>query len=348
VPQLLPDRPDWAEAGLAVWRPGRPATMLSARPVGDTGVLAGRCIALKIGCPRPEMKDNWGDYHFAAALASAFLRKGVQARIDFAAEPDRHARPDDINIVLRGRHHFRPKRGAINLMWLISHPDRPSIDEMRGFDHIFIASEVWTRQIARESGLACQTLLQCTDSARFYPTEPDPALHSPALFVANSRNVLRSVVREAVEQHLPIDIYGEMWEGLAPAEWIRAEKIENVELPRYYASADVVLNDHWDSMRANGFVSNRIFDVLACATPLVTDRIAGLPEEIAACCHFFGDGVLLAEAVAAARRDANRAQALRIAELVRRDHSFDARCDDIIAAILAKCAGKYAARRLAG
>ena len=64
------------------------------RPPGPgAGALAGRTVALKIGCPRPDMKDNWGDYHFAAALAAAFLRRGVPARIDFAAEPERHAGP---------------------------------------------------------------------------------------------------------------------------------------------------------------------------------------------------------------------------------------------------------------
>ena len=250
--------------------------------------------------------------------------------------------------MLRGRQRFEPKPGALNLIWLISHPDRPGLDELRGFDHVFVASEVWARRLAKD-GLACQTLLQCTDSARFYPMPPDPGLASPALFVANSRNVLRSVVREAVEQDLPIDIWGEMWEGLAPADWIRASKIDNVDLPRHYASAEVVLNDHWDSMRENGFVSNRIFDVLACAVPLVTDRVAGLPDEIAAACHFFGDGVPLRAAVEAARagREAGRAQAQRVAELVRRGHSFDARAEAIVAA-MAKLAEKPAARRLAG
>jgi FkbM family methyltransferase len=326
---------------------GDAAPPAAARPAApDTAALGDRAVALKIGCPRPEMKDNWGDYHFAAALAAAFLRRGLRARIDFAADPDRHAGPDDITLVLRGRQSFRPKPGALNLMWLISHPDRPTVEEMRGFDRIFVASAVWAERLARERGLAAQPLLQCTDSARFYPEAADPALRRPTLFVANSRNVLREVVRQAIEQDLPIDIFGELWEGLAPAEWVKAAKIENVDLPRYYASADVVLNDHWDSMRENGFVSNRIFDVLACGAPIVTDRIAGLPEEIAACCHFFGDGVPLSAAVAAARRaradPAARARALEVAELVRRRHSFDARAEAISATILGKLAEKRA------
>ena len=37
----------------------------------------------------------------------------------------------------------------------------------------------------------------------------------------------------------------------------------------------ILLNDHWDTMRAWGFVSNRLFDALACAAPVVSDF---LPE----------------------------------------------------------------------
>lgn len=337
-----PDQAAWVEAGLARWRPEQLAEAAPRPPASSRSdprrILDNRTIALKIGCPRPDIKDHWGDYHFAVALAAAFLRRGVTARIDFVADADRHARPSDLNLVLRGRQRYATSSSALNLMWLISHPDRVSAEELRGFDHVFIASQVWTDRVAAMPGVRCQTLLQCTDSSRFHPGLYDPLLRSPALFVANSRKVLRHVVREAVEQDLPIDIYGEMWEGLAPAEWVKAETIANVDLPRYYASADVVLNDHWDSMRENGFVSNRVFDVLATGAPLVTDRIVGLPDEIAVACHFFGEGITLTEAVAAARRA--RAETYELspparatAEMVCRDHSFDARADEILSVI---------------
>ena len=39
-----------------------------------------------------------------------------------------------------------------------------------------------------------------------------------------------------------------------------------------------MLNDHWDTMRAWGFVSNRIFDVLACGTPVISDHLPEIEE----------------------------------------------------------------------
>ena len=106
-------------------------------------------------------------------------------------------------------------------------------------------------------------------------------------------------------------------------------------LAGYSASAEVVLNDHWDSMRECGFVSNRVFDVLASGGSLLTDRVAGFPEELAAECHFFEPGISLREVMEKARRDPrNRSAAsLAVAEYVRREHSFDARVTDLIASM---------------
>ena len=53
--------------------------------------------------------------------------------------------------------------------------------------------------------------------------------------------------------------------------------MSNDVLPVVYASAGVLLNDHWDTMRAWGFVSNRLFDALACGTPVVSDHLPEIP-----------------------------------------------------------------------
>jgi spore maturation protein CgeB len=122
---------------------------------------------------------------------------------------------------------------------------------------------------------------------------------------------------------------------MAPREWIRGEQIDNVALAGYYASAEVVLNDHWDSMPDSGFVSNRVFDVLASGGSLVTDRVAGFPEELAAACHFFEPGVSLREVTEKARRapQDRSAASLAVADYVRREHSFDARVTVLLNAI---------------
>ena len=39
-----------------------------------------------------------------------------------------------------------------------------------------------------------------------------------------------------------------------------------------------ILNDHWEDMRENGFVSNRVFDVIACGKSIITDNCNGILE----------------------------------------------------------------------
>ena len=77
---------------------------------------------------------------------------------------------------------------------------------------------------------------------------------------------------------MPVAIYGTDWEDKVPAEAIRGDYIPNEELRRYYRGARWALNDHWPDMREQGFVSNRIFDVLASGGRLLTDDVTGLAE----------------------------------------------------------------------
>jgi spore maturation protein CgeB len=144
---------------------------------------------------------------------------------------------------------------------------------------------------------------------------------------------MRPVVAQAVDESVEIDIFGEMWDGLAPPEWIKGDNIPNVELPRHYASADIVLNDHWPSMKDAGFMSNRIFDVLACGGSLVTDSVAGMPPEIENACQFFDRDKSLAALIASAPQRTGRLGkgAKTVAEMVHRKHSFDARAETILA-----------------
>lgn len=159
-----PDNKGWAKDGYAVWRPKRIVHPDQGRAQPALEKVLGRTVAIKIGCPNRSLKERWGDYHFAVALAAAFMRRGVRARVDFLDSWSSGAKGDDINLVLRGLSEFKPVPGALNFMWLISHPDKASIDEMRAFDHVFIASDIWSN-LAASKGVSCEPLLQCTDAS---------------------------------------------------------------------------------------------------------------------------------------------------------------------------------------
>jgi spore maturation protein CgeB len=70
-----------------------------------------------------------------------------------------------------------------------------------------------------------------------------------------------------------LSVYGTEWGAFIPKKYIKGDHIENNELYKYYGSADILLNDHWDDMREKGFISNRIFDALACGTIILSDDV---------------------------------------------------------------------------
>ena len=99
----------------------------------------------------------------------------------------------------------------------------------------------------------------------------------------------------SVELGLPLSVYGSDWEGLIPQHLIKGRFIANDQLGASYASAALVLNDHWDDMRREGFLSNRLFDAVASGARVISDDVDGLHG-------LFGSSVQVAEDASALQR----------------------------------------------
>jgi glycosyltransferase involved in cell wall biosynthesis len=291
-------------------------------------------VAIKIGCPSPTEKEEWGDYHFARSLSAALERVGLRSRIDFLPDWYDAAQAGDVNLVLRGLSRFEPPQDSLNLMWMISHPDKVSHAELLRYDHVFVASSLHAESLAPVLGHRVSALLQCTDPKLFRPGEAQDIVYE-ALFVGNSRNVYRPAVKDALEQGVALAIYGTRWRQFVPPRLIKGENIQNAALAAHYCAARVVLNDHWPDMRERGFVSNRIFDVLACGVPIVSDPVAGLPDDLRPFVYEFGGDISLKAAVSAAMNEDGARLSLRreFAYRVHERHSFDRRARDIAAVI---------------
>jgi spore maturation protein CgeB len=151
--------------------------------------------------------------------------------------------------------------------------------------------------------------------------------------VGKSRDVMRPMVRDALAAGLRPAVYGSGWNDLIDPSLVVSEHVPNADLPRVYASAGVVLNDHWDTMRAWGFVSNRIFDVLACGTPVVSDPVPGLADAVGDLVATWNDPEDLASAVRAALATDREEFAERARMLVLERHTFDHRAAELEAAL---------------
>ncbi len=285
-------------------------------------------IAIKIPAPREETARRWGEFYFAQSLSEAFARAGFSARVDCLEAWDTSRHEGEFELVLRGRH--RLEKGAnAHAAWVLSHAESLAAEEYTEAAKVFVASEL-------EAGTLATPLLHCTDPERFYPRDPVANCAEELLFVGACYPQRRDsgAVAWAMQAGLPVSVIGAGWGWLPEDRWIRRH-IRNSKLGDFYASAGVVLNDHRADMRASGFVNNRIFDVLACGMPLVSDRVAGLPEGFEEFIYFADGPETLRAAVAQARaEDAVMARRRKsFAEHVRRHHSFDARAEIITRAL---------------
>ena len=284
--------------------------------------------ALKIASPGTLLGDRWGDTFFGEDLAAALRRLGQRVVVDRHSAWDRPgAEHEDVNLVLRGRLPFAPLPGAINLLWVISHPDQVTTDEMRsGWDQVYSAGPAWAEQVSLRTGVRVKTLLQATDPRRFHPGAGEGAGHG-VLFVGRTRGERRKVVLDAAAVSEDLAVYGDDgWEQYLEPRFIRSDILPNVALPTAYAGARVVLNDHWDDMRRGGFLSNRLFDAAAAGARIVSDDIMGLSEIFGEQVQRYESLTELQELLAETSSKWPTETELRdLADEIARHHSFDAR-----------------------
>jgi Glycosyl transferase family 2/Glycosyl transferases group 1 len=308
---------------------------LAERRWSHDGFGAPLTLSIQICPQRWEGAERWGDTHFARALADELERRGHAARIEVLAEWDAPGRPPaDVTIHLRGLWPYVPRRDELSVLWNISHPDLLTVAECDAFDLVATPSARHAERLARSTSTPVVVVEQATDPVVFFP-ERDPAHARELVFVGNSRGIFRPILRDLLPTDRDLAVWGQGWGRVLPPGIVAGQHLPNDEVRRAYSSAALVLNDHWDDMREQGIVSNRVFDALACGALVIGDHLPELDER-------FGDAVVtyrtredLRASVERLLADpAERAErAARGRELVLARHTFRHRVDALLASI---------------
>jgi spore maturation protein CgeB len=241
----------------------------------------------------------------------------------------------DVHVVLHGLAAVRRTAGQRHVLWIISHPETVDVGECDAADLVLVASRRFADELRTRTTTPVDVMLQATDTDRFRPLDPDPRAAHDVVVVAKTRDIARSIVTDAIAAGLRPAIYGSGWERFVDPGLVVRTYVPNEELPIVYASAGVVLNDHWDEMREHGFVSNRLFDALACGAPVVSDELPEIAELFGDAVVTYHDTAELRDAVtrALADPDAARARARSGGDIVRAAHSMDHRAVELLAAL---------------
>jgi spore maturation protein CgeB len=161
---------------------------------------------------------------------------------------------------------------------VISHPSRISKLELNDFDAVFAASDSWSKKMTKKTRVKVTPLLQATNPEKFNPKSANPDSGDDVLFVGNTRNEFRKIIKDSLAAKIKPTVYGRNWDRFIQDEFIGGDFIDNDDISAKYRSAGIVLNDHWEDMANEGFYSNRLFDAVASGARVVSDPVDGISE----------------------------------------------------------------------
>lgn len=206
----------------------------------------------------PDTRKMWGDYWVKEELASASKKQGYNC-IDSSA---------DVVIHLFGQAVPNIPQAAYKIIWIHSHPDTVTPDLLKQYDKVFCISPSFAEKI-KSWGIECELMLPATSM------KPRKSAYKYDItFVGNARVELpygRDIVRDLGDTKYDFKVWGARWNDKIPKKNYGGEYIPYKELGKLYASSKINLNDHHEDMRREGFLSFRIFDVLASGGFVISD-----------------------------------------------------------------------------
>ena len=203
----------------------------------------------------------WGDYWFKENLLMEFARSGY---------PVDNSSPK-ILLHLFGEPLADLPSETYNILWVHSHPDRITTEVLEKYQKIYCISRPFTRKII-DMGFDADFLMIPTNM-----TLTRCEKKYDIVFVGNTRqNKMRQVISDLGDSTHQVKIWGWGWKGLIPDTWYGGEYYENARLNELYAASRIVLNDHHDDMKREGFINPRVLDVLASGGFVVSDDVPGM------------------------------------------------------------------------
>ena len=207
----------------------------------------------------------WGDHWVKYELGKAF----IQLRLSLV-EKD----PDVILHLFGSPVKKTLPEHTYNLVWLYSHPDLVTPHNLRQFDKIYCSSQDFIPKLLAMGYNNIETMI--ASSSKTPVTVP---IKHDIIFLGNARSSRpdgRSVVGDLQRTSFDFKVWGNLWEDLIPKKHYGGRYWDYDKLDNLYASARITLNDHHPDMAREGFVSNKVFDILASGGFTISDKNIGI------------------------------------------------------------------------
>jgi O-antigen biosynthesis protein len=276
--------------------------------------------AIKISVPDEAAKEESFDFRIADALAAELIEQGLQTDIHLPTEWDLPAhQATDIVINIRAERGYVPKPAHLNVLWIVN-PQNVSRSECAEYDLILVASRSLASYLRSQTQTPVEFVPIAADARKFYRNGPGGEFSHDVLFVGED------------DGSFPITVHGTDEADQSVASALTGGQLSSQDLGRLYASAKVVVNNHGSKAREDGFVSNRIFEALACGQVVVSDPVVGLDELFGGLVPTYSDSEELESAVRKFLTDDEYREsvATSAAALVTDRHTFAQRAEEIV------------------
>ena len=215
--------------------------------------------------PSEELRRLWGDHWVKEDLKRALPGVGFEV-----VDQD----PEVVIFLFGGPPKKRLPKSTYNLAWFYSHPDQASAENLSQFDRIFCSSPDFMPKLGKMGAKNIEVMLPCT--AKLPVSTP---VSNEVIFLGNARGCRpdgRSAVRDFRNSGFDFKVWGNLWEKILPPENYGGRYWDYESIEYLYASAKITLNDHHPDMAAEGFVSNKVFDILASGGFVISDQNPGV------------------------------------------------------------------------
>ena len=167
-----------------------------------------------------------------------------------------------VNFYVRGYGPFsnvKTNKKAVNIVYIRDY-DSLQQEELDAFDGIATSSHGFYNYVM-SANYAAVFLPEFTDISVFYP-KPTPSLERDLLYVGdNDRHSV--AIANALEAKLPIEIFGNLWDGNIDDEYIKGDYIHTNDLSAYFSSAKINLVNVTAHESELGIIPARVFDIAA-------------------------------------------------------------------------------------
>lgn len=290
----------------------------------------GFCI--KVDVPGWEVARFRDDLVRARAVRRQLERRGHPCTIQVLDEwDDFEGLKYDVVVHLKGPTPYVPKPSQFNVLWDAGHSDSPTVRECDWYDLVLVASEQRAAKLRSRTSTPVAVLELATDSEVFFP-DPAPIHRCELVFVGDSREAGRGILRDLLPTGRDLAVWGEGWEGVVDDKHIVGGWLPKDQARKAYSSASIVLVDHRDDAREHGSVSNQIYDALACGALVISGVPPELGERLGGAVVTYGSPEELARLVDYYLHspEEREEKGQRGRELVLARHTFEHRVEDLL------------------